>query len=199
MPGGSFNSGDKLGFVNTTKADVTDSVLIVVDVQPSFMRDIWERDRVLARAEFLIRVANLLEVPVLTTEQYPQRMGGTDERLRGQLSDAVFPKMTFSCCGCDDFVDSLKGAGRKQAILIGIETHICVSQTAVDLLSQGYDVLVCPDAVSARSVEMHKLGMERMRDAGVLPIHTEAVAYEWMGTAEHEKFRDALKIVKAFA
>lgn len=163
------------------------------------MGAIWERDRVLARSEFLIRSAVLLGIPVLATEQYPSRMGGTDERIAQVLPNAAIGKRTFSCCGSDEFNQALEAADREQAILVGIETHICVSQTAVDLLERGFDVMVCPDAVSARSVEMHKLGMERMRDAGVLPIHTEAVAYEWMGTSEHEKFRDMLSVVKAFS
>lgn len=180
------------------KARRDDSVLIVIDEQPSFMQTVWEQERVLRRSEFLICVASVLGVPALATEQYPSRMGPTNEALAPYL-ERPEAKMTFSCCGSAPFMDRLRATARKQMILVGVETHICVSQTAVDLLNEGFHVMVCPDAVSARTIEMHKLGMERMRDSGVLPIHTESVAYEWMGTAEHPNFRDALKIVKEFA
>jgi nicotinamidase-related amidase len=180
------------------KARSEDSVLVIVDIQPSFMKAIWEADRVLARAEFLLRVAQILGIPAIATEQYPERMGGTDPRLAPLLAENPLGKMSFSCCGIDSFVDTLLELGRNQIILVGIETHICVSQTAVDLLNTGHEVIVCPDAVSARTVEMHKLGMERMRDSGVLPMHSESVAYEWIGSAAHPRFREALQVVKEF-
>lgn len=178
------------------KAKRTDSILIVVDEQPKFMAAIWERERVLARSDFLVQIAVLLGVPVVATVQNPDRMGGLDARF-----DALDPiaKMSFSCGGAPEFVARLKALDRRQVVLVGIETHICVSQTAMDLLVADYEVIVCPDAVSARTVEMHKLGMERLRDSGVLPMHSEAVAYEWLETAENPDFRPALKLVKEFA
>jgi nicotinamidase-related amidase len=182
--------------MHASKARVADSILIVVDEQPSFMAGIWEWERVLARSLFLLRIARILNVPAIATEQYPERMGGTDASLLPFLPQPVVGKMTFSCCGAETFLSELDRLGRRQAILVGIETHICVSQTAVDLLNAGYEVVVCPDAVSARTVEMHKLGMERMRDSGVLPMHSESVAYEWMGSASHPRFREALAVVK---
>lgn len=178
------------------KANRDQSVLVVVDLQPTFMAGIYDRERVLERTKFLVQAAGLMNVPVLATEQYPERMGGTDETLTKLIGSRPFPKMSFSCCGCEDFASALALTGRKQAILVGIETHICVSQTAVDLINQDFEVLVCPDAVSSRSLEMHKLGMERMRDSGVWPFHTESVVYEWMETAENPRFRDVLKLVK---
>ena len=104
--------------------------------------------------------------------------------------------MAFSALGCPEFVAALRLTGKTKVILVGFETHICISQTAHDLLSAGFEVVVCPDAVSSRSQEQHKLGMERLRDAGVVPAHTESVAYEWIGTAEHPKFKSFLQIVK---
>jgi nicotinamidase-related amidase len=181
------------------KARSEDSVLIVVDEQPSFMQSIWEAERVLRRTEFLLKIARIVGVPTLATEQYPERMGGTNERLLPLLPVAPFGKMSFSCVGCSGLLAALHQTTRRQAILVGVETHICVSQTAVDLLNANYEVIVCPDAVSSRTVEMHKLGMERMRDSGVLPMHSEAAAYEWMGTADHPGFREALKVVKEYA
>lgn len=178
------------------KASRTESVLVVVDEQPRFMAAIWEQERVLARSDFLVRMAELLEVPILATVQNPERMGGLDSRF-GALNPLA--KMSFSCWGAPGFAVRLNALRRRQVILVGIETHICVSQTAMDLLVADYEVIVCPDAVSARTVEMHKLGMERLRDSGVLPMHSEAVAYEWLESAADPHFREALKLVKEFA
>ena len=182
-------------------ADATRSLLVVVDVQRSFMKGIHEAERVLDRSSFLIKVARLLDIPVIVTEQYPDRMGGTEERILPLLDPASAPvgKMSFSCCGEGSFMEEIRRYDRLQAVIVGIETHICVSQTAHDLLSYGYEVIVCPDAVSARSLDRHKLGMERIRDGGAAPAHSEAVAYEWMGSADHPKFREALAIVKEHA
>jgi nicotinamidase-related amidase len=171
------------------------SVLVVVDVQPSFMKAIYEADRVLERTSFLAKVSRLLEIPVIATEQYPKRMGATDPSLTPHLT-SVHGKMSFSCAGCGDFSDALAATGRRQVVLVGVETHICVSLTANALLDTGYELVVCPDGVSSRTMERHKLGMERIRDAGAVPAHTEAVAYEWLQTAEHPKFREALALVK---
>ncbi len=181
------------------KARAEDSILIVVDEQPSFMQTIWEAERVLRRTEFLLRIAALVGVPIVATEQYPSRMGGANPRLLPHIPEPPIGKMSFSCWGSEAFANRLERTGRRQPILVGIETHICVSQTAADLLNSGFEVVVCPDAVSARTVEMHKLGMERMRDSGALPMHSESVAYEWMGTADHPAFREALKIVKEYS
>ena len=183
--------------MSAIKLDPTRGVLIVVDVQPSFLQGIYEAERVVAKATFMARAAETLGVPVLATEQNPDRMGATHYDLAPHAG-TPFPKMAFSCVGCEDLASALEFTGRRQAVLVGIETHICVGQTAQDLLSLGYEVAVCPDGVSAGSLEAHKLGMERMRDAGVVPVHTEAVAYEWMGTADHFAFRQVLALVKQY-
>lgn len=178
--------------------DPARSALLVIDVQPTLMPFIHEGDRVLDRIAFLAKVSKLLEIPILTTEQNPSRMGTTHEALADLVVDpAPFSKMCFGACGCAPFMAALEETGRRQVVVTGVETHICVSQTAQGLLEAGYEVVVCPDGVSARSLERHKLGMERIRDAGCVPAHTEAVAYEWLGTAEHPRFRDALAVVKA--
>ncbi len=182
--------------MNAVKAQVDRSVLIVVDLQPKFLAGIYERERVLAHSKFLIQVANLLSVPVIVTEQNRERMGSTEEEVSQLIGREAIPKMSFSCCGSEDFNEAMVQARRTQAILVGIETHICVSQTAVDLINRDIQVIVCPDAVSARTLEMHKLGMERVRDAGAWPLHSESVAYEWLGTADSPHFRSMLNLVK---
>ncbi|MDR3688376.1 MAG: isochorismatase family protein [Fimbriimonas sp.] len=179
------------------KLDPGQSALLIIDIQPVLNKTIFEADRVLSRSAFLIKMANLLDIPVLATEQNPFRMGQLEPSLSLLVrSELIFSKMAFSAAGSSEFLDALALTGRKQVVLVGIETHICVSQTAHDLQRLGYQVVVCPDGVSARSLERHKLGMERIRDAGIVPAHTESVAYEWLGSAAHPEFKSALSIVK---
>ena len=183
------------------KADPEQCVVLVVDIQPTFMAAIEDANRVTRRSEFLLKIAKLVGVPVLASEQYPDRMGPTDRRITSLLPLGAAPhaKLCFSCGGCGQLMAALGQLKRKQVVLVGIETHICITLSALDLLRTGYEVFVCPDAVGARSMEMHKLGMERMRDSGVMPTHTETLAYEWLGSADHVRFREALEIVKAHA
>ena len=186
--------------MNAGLCDAQRSVLVVVDIQPSFLDPIEGSERVLRRSEFLLRIASLLDVPALATEQYPSRMGGTHESLTPFMAqECVLGKMSFSCAGCSEFVDALDNLQREQVVLVGIETHICVNQTAHHLLQRGYEVFLAADATGSRSGEAHKVGLKRMRQAGAVISHTESIAYEWMGSAEHPSFRDALKIVKEFS
>lgn len=171
------------------------SVLVVIDVQPTFLKGIFEADRVVRRVGFLAEVAHRLGVPILATEQVPHKMGGTDPTLLPWIGEPI-GKSAFSGLGEPEFVARLAATGRRKVILVGIETHICVSLTAGDLLSEGYEVVVSPDACSAGDLERHKLGMERIRDAGAVPAHTEAIAYEWMKSATHPEFRAVLDAVK---
>lgn len=179
------------------KLDPLQTVLIVIDIQPTLTKTIFEIDRVLDSAIFLAKVAKLLDIPILITEQNPSRMGATVPELSKWVSPfSPFAKMSFSAAESSEFLSALTATERSQVVIVGLETHICVYQTAQDLAVKGIDVVVCPDAVSARSQERHKLGMERIRDAGIVPAHSESVAYEWIGTAEHPKFKSFLQIVK---
>ena len=183
-------------------ARASDSVLLLIDLQPSFLKAIHGGDALLRRSEFLLRIAALLEIPIIATEQNPERMGGTDPGALGYLTEAaasVFPKMTFSCHGCPEFDDFLPQLNKNQVVVCGIETHICLNQTMHYLMSEGYEVLVAADAAGASSEQAHQIGLKRLRHAGATVAHSESIAYEWMGTAEHPLFRDALKFVKAYA
>jgi nicotinamidase-related amidase len=181
----------------TIKLCTDKSILLVIDLQESFLKIIHEADRVLARSEFLCRAAKVFGVPVIASEQYPSRMGGTDVRFNG-LFDSVHPKMEFSAAANPEFFAALEAIGRRQVVIVGIETHICVSQTALDLQAKGFEVVVCPDALSSSSQDRHKLGMERLRDAGIIPVHSEAVAYEWCNSADNSHFKELLAVVKQF-
>jgi len=188
--------------VNLTQApdlaDVDQSCLVVVDLQESFLRPIPGAAGVLHRSAFLVEIARLLDVPILATEQVPHRMGGTVEQIARLLPGPALEKACFGCGGSAHFLDAVQSSGRSQFILVGIEAHICVCQTALQLREQGHTVFVALDAISARSALAQEAALARMIHSGVTVTHTESVAYEWMRTAEHPKFREALKIVKEY-
>jgi nicotinamidase-related amidase len=176
-----------------------DCTLVVVDMQEPFLNAIHGREALTANVLLLCRAARVLNIPVLATLQYASRMGGVIPEVTEALEpDAPAPidKMQFSCAGQSDFRRALEAAGRRQVLLCGVETHICVSQTAHDLKHAGYAVHVAPDAVSSRTLERHKLGMERIRDAGIKPVAAEAAVYEWLYEAGTPEFKEILKLVR---
>ena len=168
-----------------------DSVLVVVDVQAALLPAIAGQEGLLANVHLLVETAKILGIPTLITTQYAARLG------ESVVPGSSFDKLSFSCAGADGFCEALAETGRRQVLLCGVETHICVSQTAHDLLARGFQVNVAPDAVSSRTVEKHKLGMERMRDAGVLPVAAEAAVYEWLERAGTPEFKAILPLVKS--
>ena len=182
-------------------ASLDRSVLLLIDLQPTFMRPMPDGPTVVRRARFLTEVATLLQVPILVTEQYPARMGGTDPGIAEVLPGATkpIPKMTFSACGESAFMLQLDGTGRSQVILTGCETHICVAQTALDLIARGFQVILAADAITGRGEEARKSSLRRMASAGAIESHTESITYEWLHTAEHPKFKDILGLVKTYA
>ena len=175
------------------------TVLVAVDLQEPFLRHIPDRERLVANVDLLIRAAGHLDVPVLVTLQYASRMGGVVPEIAAALPAGSAPpcdKMTFSCAGTDAFIEALSSTGRTRVLLCGVETHICVAQTALDLIALGYQVHCAADAVSSRSLERHKLGMEKMRDAGVTPCAAEAAVFELLRDAGAPEFKSIHALVK---
>ncbi|MFW5697119.1 MAG: isochorismatase family protein [Fimbriimonadaceae bacterium] len=179
-------------------SDRDNSVLVVVDVQPNFTKAIPDFETVEQRVHFLVEVALELEVPILYTEQYPERMGATEPRLAAKIDKQAFGKRAFSCCGSDDFNNALDGLGRNQVHLVGAETHICLAQTAIELRKNKYEVILPVDAVSGRVRLAHDATLRRLEQSGAMLTHTESVAYEWLKTSEHEKFKAILNLVKNY-
>lgn len=173
-----------------------DSIVVLIDMQPNFLKPIAGGVEVLKRCNFLVQAARLLKIPVLATEQYPSRMGVTHEDLTPLLSERPIGKMCFSCARSPEFLTRIETFERRQAILIGIETPICVNQTAHDLLDLGYQVIVAADSVGARSFDMHELALRRMQSAGAIIGQTESIVYEWLETAQDPAFKQVLRLVK---
>jgi nicotinamidase-related amidase len=173
------------------------SVLVVVDMQDALLNAIHGRDSLMASVVLMTRTAALLEIPVFVTTQNAARLGALSKEIAQIVPDVTATdKMTFSCAASEDFRKALLATGRDQVVLCGVETHICVAQTAVDLRHAGFQAHVAADGVSSRTLEKHKLGMERIRDNDIFPAASESVVYEWLGEAGTPAFRTVLGWVK---
>ncbi len=171
------------------------TTLLIVDVQEKLLPAIPDGDRLVSNVAFLLDTAALVDLPVRVTEQYPKGLGATVAALSGKLPAERPAKKSFSCCGAPGLVDSLD-AHRPWILLAGMETHVCVSQTAFDLLDRGYRVAIPVDGVSARFRQDHDTALSRLREAGALLTTVEAVGFEWLGSADHPRFRDYSKLVQ---
>ncbi len=183
-------------------ADARQSALLVIDLQANFLKVIEGGASVVTRTQFLLDCAEALEIPAFASEQVPHKMGGTEPALLESLTRVQAPiegKAIFSALGCPGCLPWIEATGRTQIIIAGIETPICVTQTTVQLLELGYDVILAYDAIGARSTDMHERALTRLQQLGAQIAHSEAIAYEWMGSAEHPKFRDVLAALKRSA
>jgi len=174
-----------------------DALLVVVDIQTKLLRVIFEKERLISACRKLIQATRLLEVPAVMTEQYPKGMGPTDPQIMEILEDVgVIEKLSFSCCGAEDFNQKIAGLGRKQIVIIGIEAHVCVLQTVHDLLHQGYSVYVPYDAVSSRKKDDYVNALDRMRQAGAVIGSVESAVFELVGRAGTPLFKSVSKLIK---
>jgi hypothetical protein len=172
-------------------------MVIAVDLQGGLLGSIEGGSSVLRRSEYLLRCAEALGIASVASSQNAAKLGPIAHGV-AEWVDLRLDKESFSCWRDPALRRALEDLPAKQVILCGVETHICVSLTVQDLIMNGYSVVVCPDAVGASTIERHKLGMERNRDAGAVPIHTEAVVYEWLQSSSHPKFRELLALTKLY-
>lgn len=172
-------------------------MLVAVDLQEPFLGASFERERVIEHCKLLIQAAQALQIPVVATLQYAKRMGGIIPEIAsifGDQTPPTFDKLVFSCCGSDGFNAAI--AGYHQVLLCGIETHICITQTALDLQHRGYQVHVAADAVSSRTEARHLLGLEKLKASGVVPCASEQAVFEWLYEASAPEFKAIHALVK---
>lgn len=171
------------------------SLLCVVDIQERLLAAMPAGAGVLAMAGRLAEAARLLGVRGILTEQYPQGLGPTPADLTSRLPPAI-PKMSFSCRGCDTFTAAVP-ADVESVLLCGLETHVCILQTALDLLADGLTVFVVVDAVASRLPLDHEYGLRRLEASGVLLTTSEAVLFEWCRSADNPQFQAVRRLVVA--
>jgi nicotinamidase-related amidase len=173
------------------------TVLVVIDIQGKLASLMHQKEAVYQNVNRLIKGARVLDIPIIWTEQYPEGIGSTIPEIAETL-EGIKPisKMTFSCCRNNEFLEALKATERTQVLVTGIETHICVYQTTLELLDAGFEVEVVADAVSSRTPENKEIGLQKMKTAGAGLTGTETALYELLGVASGPKFKEILRIVK---
>lgn len=172
--------------------------LLVVDVQGKLMEKIENRALVVANAVRLVNAAKALKVPVWATEQYPQGLGPTIDELATLIPDRP-AKTTFHCCSAPQILEQLYGRQIRHVTLTGIEAHVCVAQTALELLNLGFGVQVPADAVGSRSRMDWEFALRRLENAGAVVTTTEAVLFEWTEASDCPEFKAISELVKSFA
>jgi nicotinamidase-related amidase len=177
--------------------EIKKSSLVIVDVQSKLANLMDNKEPLFANVEILIKTAKALEIPILWCQQNPKGLGPTLPQIAELLDgDEPIDKFSFSCCGDENFVEQLKKSGRKQIILCGIETHVCIYQTAMDLLDRDYEVNLVADAVSSRSAENKHIALQRLSAEGAYMSSTEMTIFELLKTAKHPKFKELAKLIR---
>ena len=186
-----------------TLADANKSQLVVVDVQSRLLPVMYKPDDLIQNCNILIQAAQLLNIPTIVTEQYPKGIGNTDPELVKSLGSSyrAVEKTCFSCSGSNEFHDQLnQHPDRNQIILCGIEAHVCVLQTTMDLLGQdaptSHEVFVVEDAISSRKKKNKKNALRRLRQAGATITCTESMLFEWLKDSKHEHFKKISALIK---
>jgi len=173
------------------------SVLVIVDVQDVFLKPIKVRDFIVENIQLLVQVAKQLEVPIIATTQNAEKLGALTPELAELIGDTpVVDKLCFSCLGSEPFAQQLQATGRSQIVLAGVEAHICVMQTALDMLHAGYSVHVPYDAVASRQKRDWKYALLRLSSSGAAVSTVESVIYEWLYEAGTDSFRAVLPLLK---
>jgi nicotinamidase-related amidase len=175
----------------------SDTALAIIDVQGRLASIVHEKEELLRNLQILIGGAKALELPILWLEQYPKGLGPTVSEVADLLpGQKPLEKLCFSACGQEHFPEKLRESGRRQVLIAGIETHVCVYQTTRDLLDRGYHVEVVADAVSSRQPENKRIALARIRDEGAAVTSVEMALFELLRTAEAAQFKEIARLVK---
>jgi nicotinamidase-related amidase len=173
--------------------------LVVVDIQEKLLKVMQDCDRVVSNTSILVKIAQALDIPILWCQQVPDALGPTVHDLWGLFMKAEMEPMdktTFSCCGNEAFMKQIDELKPQTAIVCGIESHVCVFQTAMDLIQHGLYVHVVADAVSSRTNENKQIGLHRMAKEGAVITSTEMLLFELLRGSKHPKFRELAKLIK---
>lgn len=174
-----------------------DAVLVIVDIQGNLAQIMIDKENLFTNAVKLIKGVKALDIPVIITEQIPQKLGKTLPQVADEIEGFnPIAKESFSCWDENNFKEKLESLNRKHVVLSGIECHVCVYQTALDLIANGYNVHLVADAVSSRTPENRQIGIDAMKSAGAHITSTEMVLFEILRTAADPRAKDFFKIVK---
>jgi nicotinamidase-related amidase len=176
--------------------DRNKSALLIIDVQERILGVMYNKDFFLENIIKLIKGIKVLNIPIFLTEQYPKGLGETISEIKSELENSAIQKMSFSCFGAESLFQELINKNITQVILCGIESHVCVQQTALDLIENGFQVNLAADAVTSRKISDYQIAIERMRSSGVEITSTESILFELLNVCGTEEFKSVSKIVK---
>lgn len=183
--------------MHPTLMSAADAGLLIIDVQEKLLPLLPGREQLAKNIEFLLDVAHLMKVPIQATEQYPKGLGPTIAALAAKLPAPRPEKTAFSGCAVRGMVEFFKREARPKLLLAGMESHVCVQQTALDLLAEGFRVYVAADAIGSRFAIDHEFALRRMAQAGVIVTTAEAAAFEWVGGSAAPEFKAFSKMLQA--
>jgi nicotinamidase-related amidase len=176
---------------------VSDDILFIfIDLQERLLNRIKDAKKIVAKNIILLESAGVLGIPVIITTQYRKGLGDLTEEFKNKVNTDVLDKTTFSCAGDPGFEARLNSLKRSVVAVGGIETHICVTQTVLDLIRNGRRVAVIADAVGARGEQDHELGLERMENSGAMLVTAEMLIYELLGRSDRPEFKQILSLIK---
>jgi nicotinamidase-related amidase len=180
---------------HSSQMSAVDTGLLVIDVQEKLVPLIPDSPALLRNVAFLLDGARVLGIPVQATEQYPKGLGATVPDIARRLSERP-DKVAFTCCAVPSIVPNFRAAGRQKIVLAGIETHVCVLQTALDLLALDFQVYIPADAVGSRFRSDHERALDRMERAGAVVTTSETAVFEWVGAAGTPQFKEVSRLVQ---
>ncbi len=177
--------------------NVDNSVLLLVDVQGQLAQLMHEKEALFKNLEAMIQGMKVLGVPIIWMEQIPSKLGPTTEQIAALMEgETPIEKFAFSCCGEPGFMSRFEELGRRQVLITGIETHICVFQTGMDLMAKGCEVQVVSDCVSSRTRENKEVGLARLANGGAQITSVEMAFFELMKAAKGDAFKQMVKLIK---
>lgn len=178
--------------------NLEDSLVLIIDVQEKLLNAVFNKEQVEKKSAIVAEAAKILGIPVVVTEQYPKGLGNTIPAVKNALAEdtEIFEKTAFSALNNEEILEAIKKHNKKQILIFGIETHICVSQTTAALRELGYEVSVIKDACGSRAEEEYLAGLERMKDNGAYIITTEIALFEWLKGAKHPNFKAVQALIK---
>lgn len=178
------------------KINKDNSLLLIIDVQDKLVNMLGETD-IVKNSSVLAKSATILKIPTIISEQYPKGLGQTINEIKKTTPEAkYFEKTNFSIYLEEGFKEFIKNTGKKQIIILGIETHICVLQTAIDLLNMGYEIFIVEDATGSRASNNKDWALKRLMHAGAQIVTTEMVVFEWLKSSKNPNFKEIQSLIK---
>lgn len=178
--------------------NIDESLVLVIDVQEKLLNAVFNKESLVKKAGIIAGASNILGIPAVVTEQYPKGLGETVLQLKEQLGTNAkfYEKTAFSALENAEILEGIESYNRKQILVFGIETHICVNQTVEALIREGYEVYVIKDACGSRAESEYEAGLERMKDHGAYIVTTEIALFEWLKSSKHPHFKEVQALIK---